>query len=43
MEKIIALCKEKNVDLLFLKTPNDHIDNQVYYRLNKENKRMSSL
>ena len=31
MEKIIALCKEKNVDLLFLKTPNDHIQNQPEY------------
>lgn len=31
MEKIIALCKEKGVDLLFLKTPNDHIHNQPDY------------
>ncbi len=31
MEKIIALCKEENVDLLFLKTPNDHIQNQPEY------------
>ena len=31
MEKIIALCEEKGVDLVFLKTPNDHIDNQPYY------------
>lgn len=31
MEKIIALCKEKGVDLLFLKTPNDHIQNQPAY------------
>ena len=31
MEKIITLCKEKNVDLLFLKTPNDHIQNQPEY------------
>lgn len=31
MEKIIALCEEKGVDLLFLKTPNDHIDNQPAY------------
>lgn len=40
MEKIIALCKEKGVDLLFLKTPNDHIQNQPAYnavaRLAKE-------
>lgn len=31
MEKIIALCEEENVDLLFLKTPNDHIQNQPDY------------
>ena len=31
MEKIIALCKEEGVDLLFLKTPNDHIHNQPEY------------
>ena len=31
MEKIIALCKEEGVDLLFLKTPNDHIHNQPDY------------
>ena len=31
MEKIIALCKEENVDLVFLKTPNDHIQNQPDY------------
>ena len=31
MEKIIALCKEEGVDLLFLKTPNDHIQNQPDY------------
>lgn len=31
MKKIIALCEEEGVDLLFLKTPNDHIDNQPYY------------
>lgn len=31
MEKIIALCKEEGVDLLFLKTPNDHIQNQPEY------------
>ena len=31
MEKIIALCEEKDVDLLFLKTPNDHIQNQPEY------------
>ena len=31
MEKIIALCKEEGVDLLFLKTPNDHIQNQAEY------------
>lgn len=31
MEKIIALCEEENVDLLFLKTPNDHIHNQPEY------------
>ena len=31
MEKIIELCKEENVDLLFLKTPNDHIQNQPDY------------
>ena len=29
--KIINLCKEKGVDLLFLKTPNDHIQNQPAY------------
>ena len=31
MEKIIELCKAEGVDLLFLKTPNDHIENQPYY------------
>lgn len=31
MEKIIALCEEEDVDLLFLKTPNDHIQNQPEY------------
>ena len=31
MEKIIALCKKEDVDLVFLKTPNDHIHNQQYY------------
>lgn len=31
MEKIISLCEEKGVDLLFLKTPNDHIQNQPDY------------
>lgn len=31
MEKIIALCEEEGVDLLFLKTPNDHIQNQAEY------------
>ena len=31
MEKIIALCEEAGVDLLFLKTPNDHIQNQAEY------------
>ena len=31
MEKIITLCKEENVDLVFLKTPNDHIQNQPDY------------
>lgn len=31
MEKIIALCEEEEVDLLFLKTPNDHIHNQPDY------------
>lgn len=31
MKKIIALCEEEGVDLLFLKTPNDHISNQPYY------------
>ncbi len=31
MEKIIALCEEEGVDLLFLKTPNDHIQNQPAY------------
>ena len=31
MEKIIALCEEENVDLLFLKTPNDHIQHQPDY------------
>lgn len=31
MKKIIALCKEEGVDLLFLKTPNDHIQNQPDY------------
>ncbi len=31
MEKIIGLCKEEGVDLLFLKTPNDHIRNQPEY------------
>ena len=31
MEKIIALCEEAGVDLLFLKTPNDHIRNQPEY------------
>lgn len=31
MEKIIDLCKEEKVDLVFLKTPNDHINNQPYY------------
>ena len=31
MEKIVQLCKEEGVDLVFLKTPNDHMDNQPYY------------
>lgn len=31
MEKIIALCEEEDVDLLFLKTPNDNLENQAYY------------
>lgn len=31
MKKIIALCQEKGVDLVFLKTPNDHIQNQPDY------------
>ena len=31
MERIIELCKAEEVDLLFLKTPNDHIENQPYY------------
>ena len=31
MGKIIALCEEEGVDLLFLKTPNDHIQNQADY------------
>lgn len=31
MEKIIALCEEEGVDLVFLKTPNDHIQNQPEY------------
>ena len=31
MEKIIALCEAEGVDLLFLKTPNDHIQNQAEY------------
>lgn len=31
MEKIIGLCKEKGVNLVFLKTPNDHIQNQPDY------------
>ncbi len=31
MEKIIELCKQEGVDLLFLKTPNDHIQNQPEY------------
>lgn len=31
MEKIIALCEKEGVDLVFLKTPNDHIQNQPEY------------
>lgn len=31
MIRIIELCREENVDLLFLKTPNDHIQNQPDY------------
>lgn len=31
MKKIIALCEAEGVDLLFLKTPNDHIQNQAEY------------
>ena len=31
MEKIIELCEEAGVALTFLKTPNDHIENQPYY------------
>ncbi len=31
MEKIIELCEKEGVDLLFLKTPNDHIHNQAEY------------
>lgn len=31
MKKIITLCEERGVDLLFLKTPNDHIQNQPDY------------
>lgn len=31
MEKIIDLCKEEGIDLVFLKTPNDHIHNQPDY------------
>lgn len=31
MEKIISLCEEEGVDLVFLKTPNDHIQNQTEY------------
>lgn len=31
MEKIIELCEEKGVNLVFLKTPNDHIQNQPDY------------
>lgn len=31
LEKIIALCEEEEVDLVFLKTPNDHIQNQPDY------------
>lgn len=31
MKKIITLCKEEGVDLVFLKTPNDHIQNQPDY------------
>ncbi len=31
MKKIIELCKEQRVDLVFLKTPNDHLRNQPDY------------
>lgn len=31
MKKIIELCEEKGVDLVFFKTPNDHIRNQPDY------------
>ena len=31
MKKIISFCEEADVDLVFLKTPNDHIENQPYY------------
>lgn len=31
MKKIIELAKAEGVDLLFLKTPNDHAENQPYY------------